>query len=562
MSDSQLFFDEIIKYVLDEKPSKDELSKQKIKLCKKHSQKNIPTDIQVLLHTKPEDVKKLNLVSKPTRTISGVCVVAIMSKPQKCPHGECAMCPSNVSDGIPMSYTGFEPATMRGVRNEFDAYSQVFNRLEQYIVLGQPFDKVELIIMGGTFPSFEKTYQENFVTNAYGAMNDFSETFFDKNQEFQVLKFREFFELPHDVREQNKAREIRIKKKILNLKESKKRTLEEEQKKNETSLVRCVGLTVETRPDYGGLKQGNELLRLGCTRVELGVQSVYDKALKKIDRGHTVKDSVNSIKVLKDMGFKLNFHVMPGLPGIKYDEDLTGLKKIFGDENFRPDMLKIYPCMVIPGTKLFKEYKAGKYTPLSTSQAAKMIAEFKKSIPAYCRVMRIQRDIPTYKTTSGVDMTNLRQEIEKHKPFCECIRCREVGHVQRKTQKTPKNVEIRTYQYEASDGLEFFISAEDFEQKILVGFCRLRIPSQSLRKEITNDSAILRELHVYGQATPIGDKGKTQHIGWGKKLLLKAERIAKENNKNKVVIISGVGVRKYYEKLGYVLEGPYMTKKW
>jgi len=319
-------------------------------------------------------------------------------------------------------------------------------------------------------------------------------------------------------------------------------------------------LTAETRPDFGTLKEGNELLRLGATRVELGVQSVYNEALKNINRGHTVKQSKESIRTLKDLGFKLNFHYMPGLPGIGREKDLEGMKKLFTDSDFRPDMLKIYPCMVIPETKLYGEYKKGKFTPITTKEAISLIKEFKKYVPPYIRIMRVQRDIPTFMTTAGVDRTNLRQMIDNSGHKCKCIRCREAGHLFAKKGIKPKNVKIKVLEYDASGGKEFFISAEDFKQNILLGFCRLRFPSQTLRKEIVKDSAIIRELHVYGEAAEIGTIGDTQHKGWGKKLLKKAEEIAKKHKKEKVIVISGVGVREYYRKLGYKKEGVYMVK--
>lgn len=546
------YYDELISLIKKKRMSADDLSRLKISLCKKHGMKKIPTNIQILLNSTD---KTLKLPTKPTRTISGVAVVAIMSHPEKCPHGECLMCPSNTKKGVPQSYTGKEPATMRGMRNKFDPYLQVFNRLEQYVVLGQNFDKIELIIMGGTFPSYEKKYQKEFVKYAFMAMNDFSDLFFNNN-EFNANKFKEFFELPGDINDITRTNSIH--EKIL--KQKGKSTLIKEQTRNETSNIRCVGLTQETRPDFGMLEHGNFMLKLGTTRVELGIQSVYDNALKKINRGHTVKDSIKSIKTLKDLGFKLNYHYMPGLPGIDNKTDLEGMKTLFSNPAFRPDMLKIYPCMVIPGTKLYDEYKAGKFNPITTNDAIKLITEFKKFVPPYVRIMRVQRDIPTYAIESGVDKTNLRQMIDQLGHKCNCIRCREVGHVMQKKGKSPKQIEIKALKYDASDGTEYFISSEDFKNNILIGFCRLRFPSESLRKEITKNSAIVRELHVYGQAITIGDQGSIQHAGWGKKMLEKAEMIAKENSKNKMIIISGVGVRKYYEKLGYKLEGPYMVK--
>jgi len=382
-------------------------------------------------------------------------------------------------------------------------------------------------------------------------MNDFSQMFFKKNK-FDFIGFKEFFELPGNI--YDKAREKRIKQKLKKIKG--KSNLEKEQKRNEKSRIRCVGLTIETRADFGRLKEGNEMLRLGCTRVEVGVQSVYNKALKAIKRGHSVEDVVESFRVLKDLGFKINAHYMLGLPGVSDKEDLEGLRELFRNPDFRPDMLKIYPCMVIKGTKLYELWKKGKYKALSTKRAERILIEFKKNVPEYLRIMRVQRDIPANLASAGVDMNNLRQHVQqimKKKGLkCRCIRCREV-----KTQKTGKaNVFVRDYK--AGKGKEFFISAEA-DDKIL-GFCRLRFPSQCLRKEITKGSALIRELHVYGPIASVGKKGTVQHRGIGRSLLKKAESIAKQNKKKKIVVISGIGVREYYRREGYKKEGPYMVK--
>lgn len=536
--------------------TKDQLSRLKVKLCKKYGIKEMPTDIQILLHADPEDIDKIGLVAKPTRTISGVAVVAVMSYPFSCKHGKCLMCPggpASVFGDIPQSYTGKEPATMRAIRNKFDAYLQVMNRLEHYVVQGHNPEKVELIIMGGTFPSFSKRYQDKFVMSCFKAMNDFSELFYKKNR-FDFLAFKRFFELPGDVGNPDRTKSIHSR--LRKLKGSS--SLEKEQKRNENSHIKCIGLTLETRPDYAKLKHANEMLRLGCTRVELGVQSVYEEALTGIQRGHTVKDTVESISILKDLGFKINAHYMLGLPGISKKKDLEGLKELFANPDFKPDMLKLYPCMVVEGTELFKLWKKGKFKPLSTNEAAEMIAEAKRFIPEYVRIMRVQRDIPTYMTAAGVDRTNLRQYVDqiiKKKGIkCKCIRCREIGRADKIGK--PK---IEVMHYNASDGNEFFISAED-KYDNLFGFCRLRFPSDSLRKEITEDSALIRELHVYGTAVSIGKKGEVQHRGIGKVLLKKAEDIAKRYYKKKMVVISGIGVRGYYRKLGYRKQGVYMVK--
>jgi elongator complex protein 3 len=293
------------------------------------------------------------------------------------------------------------------------------------------------------------------------------------------------------------------------------------------------------------------------------VQSVYDDALKNVKRGHTVADTIRSIRELKDLGFKINAHVMPGMPGISRERDLAGLQELFSNPAFRPDMLKIYPLMVMPGTPLHDDWKKGKFTPLQTEDAAELISAFKATVPAYCRIMRVQRDIPTKLAVAGVSMNNLRervQELMKEKGTrCACIRCRE------DKEGCAKNPKLSTLAYGASEGKEYFISFED--ENYLVGFARLRFPSQSLRKEITLKTALLRELHVYGPARAlessedIHKKGAQQHKGYGIKLLREAEKISQEHGKSKLVVISGVGARDYYRKLGYKKEGPYMVKK-
>ncbi|MEK6969933.1 MAG: tRNA uridine(34) 5-carboxymethylaminomethyl modification radical SAM/GNAT enzyme Elp3, partial [Nanoarchaeota archaeon] len=540
------------------------LNEVKRDLAKNYRLKTIPTNIEILLSLPKNKIKQFKtiLITKPTRTISGVAPLAIMTKPFPCPHaqsgGPCIMCPGGPNSEfgeVPQSYTGKEPATMRGIRNNYDAYLQIFNRLEQYVLLGQNCEKAEVILMGGTFPSYPVEYQEEFVKFAFKALNDFSELFYDQKNKtgFNYLKFKEFFELPaQDLHDQERIK--RIHERLFKLKNKTKTTLKTEQTRNEIAKIRCVALCIETRPDYGFLEQGNQMLKLGCTRVELGIQSVYDDVLKKIKRGHTAADTKKSIRILKDLGFKVAGHYMPGLPGVDYNRDLQGMKSLFEDADYKPDMLKLYPCMVVKGTQLYKEYKKGKFKPLTAEEAAKLIVEFKKFIPEYCRVQRVQRDIPTYQIEAGVEMTNLRQYMHnKFTVTCRCIRCREPkgGKI------NWKKAEIKVNEYAASEGTEFFISAE--ADDTLIGFCRLRFPAESLRKEITAKSALIRELHVYGTATALGEEGAVQHHGWGKKLMQKAEELAVAAGKNKTVVISGIGAKEYYRKLGYKKEGVYMV---
>ncbi len=571
------FFKEIIAELKKEKGktlSGKQLARLKRNLSQKYKLKSIPTNIEILLHVPQKEIPllKKQLLTKPTRTISGVAPVAIMTKPFPCPHaksgiGPCIMCPGGPKSSfgdVPQSYTGKEPATMRGIRNKYESYLQVFNRLEQYILLGHNCEKVELILMGGTFPSFPEEYQEEFVLGAFKAMNDFGELFYGKDGEFDYISFKRFFELPVDDLG-DKGRAERIQGKLLAMKEEKRIkedrggdvALKQEQERNETARIRCVAMCIETRPDFGKLEHGQKMLELGCTRVELGVQCVYDDVLERIRRGHSTQDTIESIRILKDLGFKVAAHYMPGLPGVDQKRDLQGMKQLFSNPDYKPDMLKLYPCMVTQGTRLHQEWKKGKFKPLAAEEAAKLITEFKRFVPTYCRIQRVQRDIPTYQIAAGVEMTNLRQYMhDKFDVECRCIRCREP----KGKEIDWENVEIKVEEYEASQGKEFFISAEDVEKDVLVGFCRLRFPSESLRKEIPQKSALIRELHVYGTAAGLGSKGDVQHHGWGKKLMEKAETIAREHGKEKIVVISGVGAREYYRKIGYGKESVYLIK--
>ncbi len=583
---------------LGENVPRKEIDKLKRKLSAKYRLPKIPTNIEVYLRVPVDkrDLVKKKLMTKPVRSISGVSPIAIMTKPIGCPHGRCIYCPGgpgSVFGDVPQSYTGKEPASMRAIRNKFDAYLQVFNRLEQYVILGHSFTKNDVIIMGGTFPSFPLDYQDEFIALTYKAMNDFSEMFFDSDGKFDLDKFIAYFELPGDIRDAERTK--RIQKKLLkhkNLREARgsKRLggleeseesrelgeigkkgevvvsdLEEEKRRNdEESYVKCIGLTIETKPDWALLDHAKQMLRLGCTRVELGVQTTNAEITARTNRGHSQEETVESIKVLRDLGFKLNFHMMPGLPGSSEGEDVKMLCEVVSDSRYMPDMLKIYPCMVMPGTPLKKLFDAGKFEPMETDGAIRVISSFiEAGVPEWVRIMRVQRDIPTYRTTAGVDKTNLRQMLEKQ--------MNEKGIVSRDIRaREPKRkeidfeaVELVVRSYDASAGKEYFISFEDLSNDLILGFIRLRFPNSGLVPEINSDSALIRELHVYGQALALGkesSEGVVQHKGFGRKLLAKAEEIAREACKKKMVIISGVGVRGYYEKFGYKRDGPYMSK--
>lgn len=549
--------------------NKRELGILKREIAKKHKLKKIPTDIRLLLSLPESEIQKLNSVfsTKPTRSLSGVSPVAIMTKPSKCPHGKCTYCVGGVNSpwgDVPQSYTGHEPATMRGMRNNYDAYLQVFNRLQQYVLLNQPVDKIEIIVMGGTFPAESKEYQDEFILEVYQALNDFSDLFFDEKGNLQFVEFKKFFELPGELHD--KSREEKIRSKLLELKSKRSLTIEEEQVKNQNKKVRCVALCIETKPDWGLLSHGNVMLDQGCTRVELGIQSVYDDVLAEVNRGHDTTVSKKSIQILRDLGFKINFHYMPGLPLTGRERDIEGMKQLFTDSGYKPDMIKFYPCMVGPGTALYYQMKEGKFNPIDTEEAASRLVPVKKIIPEYCRVQRIQRDVPTKHWEGGVGLTNFRQHLHQNfKIECRCIRCREP-----KNKKVDfDSVKLNVMEFEASGGKEFFISFDDEKNDLILGFARLRFVSEALRPEISTNSALLRELHVYGVTVPLENdeseevaESAVQHKGFGKKLVAEAERIASSAGKDKMVVISGVGVREYYRKLGYVREGPYMVKNW
>jgi elongator complex protein 3 len=511
---------ELIKGLSKVKNSKD-LDRLKKKVGKKYHLSKMILNATIYENLTKEQKKKYRkiLQTKPTRSSSGICVVAVMSKPQKCPHGTCSYCPKGTN--APQSYTGKEPAARRAIRNEYDPFMQVTDRLNQLKATGHNPSKIELIIMGGTFPSFCLDYQEWFVTRCFQAMNVFGKKISKKQTSF--------FEYLEDV-----------------------------QKKNQTAEIRCIGITFETRPDWAKKEHINRMLRFGGTRVEIGVQSIYDFVLKKVKRGHTVSETIRATKDLKNAGFKVLYHIIPGLPGSSYKKDLEMFKELFSNPDFKPDMLKIYPLSVLAETDLFEMG----YIPPREKETIKLLANMKKIVPKYIRIMRIQRDIPSTEIDFGIKKTNLRQLVKnyckKHNIKCNCIRCRQAGIKKTKIE----NPVLSRLNYNASKGKEIFLSIEDKKNDILLGFLRMRIPENSFRPEINNDCSIIRELHVYGSQTPVGKKSKDiQHKGFGKKLLKKAESIAKnEFNKKRMAIISGVGVMEYYKKFGYKKIGPYMVK--
>lgn len=458
---------------------------------------------------------------KITRTISGVTPVAVMTEPLACP-GRCVYCPT--FSGTPRSYTPQSPAVLRAASCDFDAAKQVALRLKIMTDMGHPTDKIELIIMGGTFLAYPKVYQYTFIKGCYDGLNG-----------------------------------------------AESKTLEEAQRLNERAERRCVGLCIETRPDWCGQTEIGRMLKFGATRVELGVQMLDDEIYRLVGRGHTVEDVVKATRLLKEHAFKVHYHWMPGLPGSTPEKDLALSEQLFSDERFRPDGLKIYPTMVVDGTELQKWHKDGRYQPYPDETMTNLVADIKAIVPPYVRISRVLRDIPSQFITGGLKDSLrdvVRQRMKQQGKECRCIRCREYGHRLRIGQK-PGEPQMTRLDYDASGGKEIFLSFED-TRGTLFGLLRLRIQNKAASSGI---AALVRELHIYGPEVALNQKetagrrtalgGQTaQHKGLGRALLAEAERIAREEfGAGEVAVLSGVGAREYYRGEGYRLREGYMVKK-
>ncbi|MFA6159855.1 MAG: tRNA uridine(34) 5-carboxymethylaminomethyl modification radical SAM/GNAT enzyme Elp3 [Parcubacteria group bacterium] len=561
-------YDNFIKLATQTKISNPELFlKRKKEICKNLGLP-LPTNADIReLYEKMILEKKIKrnpdlencLFSKKIRTDSGVAVVAVLTKSYPCP-GKCIYCPDELE--MPKSYLSNEPAVMRAISAKFNPYLQVQRRIHALELNGHKTDKIEIIVMGGTFSYLPKAYQNKFILECFRACNDYPKS---KNKE------------------QGTRNNIKIK-------------LENEQKKNETAKHRVVGLTLETRPDYIDSEELINFRNLGCTRVELGVQSIFDDVLEKNKRGHDVQRTIEATKLLKDFGFKINYHIMPGLLGSSVKKDFQMFEKLFSDSNFQPDMLKIYPTIVIRQSPLYKIWKTGKYKALTDKSFEKFILRVKNEIiPPYVRISRLVRDVPENSILAGPKISNLRQLIAKNST-CPCIRCREVRAdyslkdlpaMLRSLNNSDDNISsqklkskqqnkysiamqagkiiLNRIDYPASNGQEIFLEYTNQDRSKLFALLRLRINNEkSIVPNILKNSAIIREVHTYGKMNQINQKDNVspQHIGLGKKLILEAEKIAKkEFNLDKIVVISGVGVRGYYRKLGYKLKDSYMVKK-
>ncbi len=490
-----------------------QFERRKVQLCRKYGLTDIPANSEILSRTPQEAIAKvLPIVRlKPSRTISGIAPVAIMTSPYNCPHGTCVYCPGGVSNNSSQAYTGKEPAARRAAMNDFDPYRQAASRIEQLNAIGHSTNKIDLIIMGGTFTARTEDYQEWFVRRAFDAMNG------------------------SDAADIGEAHRF-----------------------NETGTNRCVGMTIETRPDQLSSRQIDFSMMLGATRVELGVQCLFDDILKRANRAHDVQSVSDATRRAKDRGLKVGYHMMPGLPGMTDAMELQNFRRLFEEERFRPDMLKIYPTLIIEGTPLFEMHRKGLYQEYTLDKAVRLLAEVKRDIPRYVRIQRIQRDIPAPMISFGVKKSNLRElvkdEMERNGWRCGCIRCREVGHLGiGESEIRTGDVELKVLDYAASGGLERFISFECGDA--IVGYLRLRLPSDG--------PAYIRELKVFGRVVPVGEESGNdwQHRGYGADLVNEAEEMARAAGYSVMRVTSGVGVREYYRKLGYSSDGSYLARK-
>lgn len=491
----------------------DQLQRAKVQLCKDYGLKELLTNSEILAGC-PEDLREVVLPllrKKPTRTLSGVAVLALMTEPASCPHGKCSYCPGGVEIGTPQSYTGREPAALRAIEHDFDPYLQAAARLNQLIATGHSVDKVDVIVMGGTFTAFKPEYREWFVKRCLDAMNG-----------------------------------------------SESETLREAQELNESAPSRCIGLTIETRPDVFRQEEADHSMSLGATRVELGVQTTRDEILQRIDRGHGTAETVAATRLAKDKGLKVCYHMMPGLPGADLESDIESFQEIFRNVDYRPDMLKIYPTLVVEGTDLYKMWKAGEYVPYRDEEVAELLARIKREIPEWVRIQRVQRDIPAPLIVDGVKKGDIRLHaqriLEERGERCGCIRCREIGRIEFKNGQDDVDLEMTREEYEASGGTEVFLSYVEPRSNGIAAYARLRK---------SNANARIRELKVLGEVVPIDDPagGRWQHKGLGGDFVKECERISKEEwGLDMISVTSGVGARPYYRRTGYDLQVPYMTK--
>jgi elongator complex protein 3 len=506
------FYDELLETLRTKPPqSKAQLHDMKLRLARVHGIRGVPSDSTVLRQLSPSDRGTFEdlLRTKPARTASGVAVVTVMTAPHACPHGVCVYCPGGPRFRTPQSYTGTEPAARRAADHGYDPYSQTLSRVRSLREIGHRTDKVDLIILGGTFTSLEEGYKEWFVKGCLDAMNG----------------------------------EVSV-------------DLAEAQIANETAAVRCIGLTVETKPDCFLGSEVEHSLALGTTRVELGLQTTHDDVLERVHRGHTDGQSREALLRAKEAGLKVGVHMMPGLPGSDFNRDLDSFRLLFEDPAYRPDFLKIYPTLVLEGTALHEMWQHGMYQPLSMEDAIDLVARVKAIVPRWCRIQRVQREIGAPYIEGGPTKGDLRvlarDRLRAQGLACRCVRCREVGF--RGIEARPDAIRLLREDYESSGGHEVFLSLEDPEHEVLVAYARLRVDG---------GGATVRELKVFGRVVPLHEPPgpRWQHRGMGRQLMEKCETTARDEFRAPHLrVTAGVGVRGYYRSLGYRLEKPYMAR--
>lgn len=497
--------------------------------------------------TPPQEAQFLNLIkSKGIRTQSGVTTVTVLTKPFPCP-GTCIFCPNDVR--MPKSYIASEPGAQRAFSNHFDPYAQTFNRLVAINDTGHPTEKIELIILGGTWSVYPETYQIWFVKRCFDALNYFNPT---TNSPAEQLKITDFSEMPIDLAKATKATKakgdtynkiVALANKSIQHQTATWEELENAHKTNETAHSRCTGLVIETRPDEITEAEVTRIRKLGATKVQIGVQSLQDNVLTLNKRGHDVAQTKKAFELLRRAGFKIHAHWMPNLYGSTPAQDIEDYKKLFEDVSFRPDELKIYPCSLIDGTELMEVYKKGLWKPYTQAELLTVLSACVANTPRYCRLTRIVRDIPSDEIVTGNKKTNFRQLVEdslraNQIPMLD-IHSREI----RDEKVTPSTLELRATQYATSNSAEMFLEFVTPQDKI-AGFLRLSLQP---------DQAFIREIHVYGESITLGDKsaGAAQHMGLGKKLMQEAREICKEKGYKKLAVISSVGTREYYRKFGF-----------
>jgi elongator complex protein 3 len=527
-----------------------------------------------------DEEQMFKLRRKPMRTISGVTPVTVLTKPFPCP-GECIFCPSDIR--MPKSYLSDEPGAQRAEQNSFDPYLQTYIRLLTYYNMGHPTDKIELIILGGTWSFYPESYQIWFIKRIFDALHDFGneidnqQAVWDELKEFSqfhpennttnvLLKGLELNKTYNQVVQNIYTDEMRRSRELVQdiARGVMKRSLIDEYATweeleachlyNETADCRVVGLVVETRPDHIDEAEVLRIRRLGCTKVQIGFQSLNDDVLAANRRGHRVAATRRAVKLLRKAGFKIHAHWMPNLYGSNPEMDIADYHKMFAEADFRPDELKVYPCSLIESAELMQYYQRGDWQPYSYDELLTVLVDAFKATPEYCRLTRVIRDIPSTDIVTGNQLSNFRQiasqELEKRGERCMDIRSREIRH----DKIAADDLHLDEMWYTSSMSDEAFLQYIT-EDRQIAGFLRLSLPyaDEPVIHNELNAAAMIREVHVYGQSLGIGDNehGQAQHSGLGTKLIERAVEIALERGYQKLAVISAIGTREYYRKRGF-----------